>query len=405
MSVMSITLDLAAREKAHDNRLAVCLLISSLEFGGAERQVVEMFRAFDRNRVRPIICSLSDEVPLADSLAKDRDGLHIIRKRSRFDFTTVFRVARLLRREKIDVVHAFLFDAELVARLAAPLAGVPVVIASERNADYARPRLHEVLLRLTQPLFTAMVANSFAGKNFTVRTLKLEESRLEVVHNGVDTERFQPDRQAGLAFRQRHGVPADADVVGMVASFKKQKGHRIFLRMAAEVRKRRPDAWFLIVGGVLRDDLEASLACQREAKEAAAALGLNDRCLFLGSEKEVTAVYNACDVTVLLSLREGTPNVILESMACGVPVIASDVADNSLLVLEGKTGYIVPVEDHAAAAARVLQLLAEPQKLSRMGTAARERAGAHFSLGLASRKLENIYRDRLARQRPGAATR
>jgi hypothetical protein len=139
--------------------ISVCLLISSLEFGGAERQVVEMVRSFDPKVVRPIICSLSTKVPLARFLSGKKDELNIVEKRGRFDVTTVFRVARLLRKHRVDVVHAFLFDAEMVARLAAPLAGVKVVIASERNTDYVRSRMHTVLLKGTERLYDAMVAN------------------------------------------------------------------------------------------------------------------------------------------------------------------------------------------------------------------------------------------------------
>src|SRR4051812_28127205 len=95
--------------------ISVCLLISSLEFGGAERQVVEMIRSFDRQKVKPIVCSLSSEVPLARYLPGNREDLSIVEKRGKYDFTTVFRVARLLRKQQIDVVHAFLFDAEIVA--------------------------------------------------------------------------------------------------------------------------------------------------------------------------------------------------------------------------------------------------------------------------------------------------
>src|ERR1700743_246047 len=175
-STETLPLQTQAPAAAHAGKPAsVCLLISSLEFGGAERQVVEVVRSFDREVVNPFVCSLSSEVPLARFLPGKRDELSIIEKRGRFDFTTVFRVARLLRKHKVDVVHAFLLDAEIVGRLAAPLAGVSVVIASERNTDYVRSRLHTIALKATQPLFDVMVSNSMAGKRFNMRTLGLTD--------------------------------------------------------------------------------------------------------------------------------------------------------------------------------------------------------------------------------------
>jgi glycosyltransferase involved in cell wall biosynthesis len=377
------------------------MLISSLEFGGAERQVVEMVRSFDRTVVKPFVCSLSSEVPLARYLPGKREELCIIEKRGRFDFTTVFRVARLLRRHRVDVVHAFLLDAEIVARLAAPLAGVPVVIASERNTDYTRSRLHTIALKSTQGLFDVMVSNSVAGKNFNMRTLGLEDSRIEVVHNGVDVERFRPDRGTGLAFRERLGIGPGTPLIGMVGSYKRQKGQDNFLRMAARVRQEIPSAHFLLVGEPVRDDFEETSRWQTEVQQLAASLRLSECCRFVGNQQDMKAVYNACDVTALLSRREGTPNVVLESMACGVPVIATDIADNALIILSGKTGFVVPPEDHEAAAVGAKRILRDAAFRREMGEAARKHICEQFSLRVAASKLENIYTRCLKNKRGG----
>lgn len=378
--------------------LSVCLLVSSLEFGGAERQAVELMRTFDRGDVRAILCSLSHVVPLADAVPNRGEDLYVVQKHGRFDFTTIFRVASLLRRHKIDVVHAFLFDSEIVARLAAPLAGVRVVVSSERNTDYSRPLLHRVALTLTRPLFDVMVANSHAGKRFNIRSQGLAPSRIEVVHNGVDTERFRPNREAGLEFRRGLGIPPDTPVVGMVASYKRQKGHDNFLRMATLVRQSIPGATFLIVGGLVGDPQE-SRRYENEVQSLCAALKLNEHCVFIGNQTDMNAVYNACTVTALLSRREGTPNVVLESMSCSVPVVASDVADNALIVADGETGFIVPVNDPEAAAARVCGLIESKVLRCRLGAAARARVCEEYSLHRAAHKLERIYAQCLARKR------
>ena len=355
--------------------ISVCLLIGSLEFGGAERQVVEMIRSFDRNRVNPIVCSLSHEVPLGSFLPDDGRQLFIVEKRGRFDVTVVLRVAQMLRQRQIDVVHAFHLDAEIVGRLAARLAGVPVVLASERNTDYVRPLLHKIALKATQPLFDVMIANSFAGKRFNMRTLGLRDSRIEVVHNGVDVDRFCADREAGRAFRSQMGIPAEDFVIGMVGSYKRQKGHDRFVRLAAQVRELFPNTTFLVVGEVMRDDSEAGGQYQAEVKQLATALNLRDHCRFIGNQKNMKAVYNACDLTVLLSRREGTPNVILESMACAVPF-----------------------EDSVNAAALVVRLLRDPAERTQMGEAARRRICEEFSSRKAADRLQGIYERCLARK-------
>ena len=371
--------------------ITVCLLISSLEFGGAERQVVEMVRSFDPSVVRPIICSLSPKVPLARFLSGKKDELNIVEKRGRFDFTTVFRVARLLRRQRVDVVHAFLFDAEMVARLAAPLARVPVVIASERNTEYVRPRTHSVLLKATEGLFDVMVANSMSGKRFNIRTLGLSEGQIEVVHNGVDVEKFRPDRAVGLAFREKLGIGPETPLIGMVGSYKRQKAQDTFLKMAARIRVDVPSAHFVLVGEPVRDDFEETSRFQAEVQELAKTLKLSECVRFLGNQQDMKAVYNACNATALLSIREGTPNVVLESMACGVPVIATDIADNALIIVNEKTGFVVPPGAHEAAAARAARILLNPELQREMSAAARTHACEQFSLRTAAGKLERIY--------------
>jgi glycosyltransferase involved in cell wall biosynthesis len=375
--------------------LRVCLLISSLEFGGAERQVIEMARCFDRRRIDPIICTLSDKVPLVENDPETREILHTIQKRGRFDLSTISRFAALLRREKIKVVHAFLLDSEIAARLAAPLAGVRVVIASERNADYVRPRLHQIAQMLTKPLFDVMVANSHAGARFNMRTLGLPESRLRVVHNGVDTQRFKPDSAAGLAFRCRIGVGPDETVIGMVGSFKRQKDHATFLRMAARLLEIRSNYRFLIAGDVITGS-EDSATYALEIRELARELKLGDRCLFIGNQQDIPGFYNACDLTALLSLREGTPNVALESMACGKPVIASNIADNAIIIRDGEVGHIVPTGAWAEAAEYAQRLLLDPETLRGMGAAARDHVCQNYTPARAAGKLAAIYQDRHA---------
>jgi glycosyltransferase involved in cell wall biosynthesis len=370
--------------------LRVCLLISSLEFGGAERQVIELARNFDRRRIDPIICTLSEQVPLVGDDAETRRILHILPKRGRFDLTTVPRLARLLREQKVDVIHAFLFDSEIAARLAAPLAGVRTVVASERNADYVRPRLHHLVQQLTKPLFKVMVANSHAGARFNARTLGLPESRLRVVHNGVNTERFHPDPAAGAAFRAKIGLAVGTPVIGMVGSFKRQKDHGTFLRMALRLLESRPDCRFLIAGDIVSGS-EDSKVYAAEIRALAEELNLGDRLLFIGNQQDMPGFYNACDLTALLSLREGTPNVALESMACGKPVIASDIADNAIIIRDGQDGHIVPSGDWQTAAGHAARLLEDAALLRTMAETARAHVCEEYTPLCASRKLEDVY--------------
>jgi glycosyltransferase involved in cell wall biosynthesis len=382
----------------------VLFVVSSLEHGGAERQVVELARALDPARFEAFVCSLSAHVPLASGLP-DRSRLAVIPKRFRFDATTVPRAARLMRSLRVDVVHGFLFDAEMVARIAGRLAGVPVVVASERNSDYRRPLLQRAALRLTRPWITALVANSEAGRRFSIAAQGLPPEAVHVVHNGVDVERFRPGDAA--AARRSLGLDPGTPVVGMVASFKPQKNHLMFLDVARRVLAKRPEATFLCAGEPLRGaggplSMKAGTGAHRDVagyrREVSRALdqwGLAARCRLLGRVEEVERVYQACDLTVLTSLHEGTPNVVLESMACGVPVVVTAVADNAALVPEGVVGAVVPSGDAAAMAAQVLALLADERRRRDLGAAARRHVETRFSTAAMAHKMEALYDDLL----------
>lgn len=369
--------------------LRVMLLISSLERGGAERQVVELVRGLDRRRFDPFVCSLAEHVPLASNLPDPDRDLVIVQKRWRFDATTIRRVSRVMTERSVDLVHAFLFDAEMVGRLAGRLARVPVVLGSERNTDYRRPLIHAACLTLTRSLSDGLIANSHSGKRFVHRTLGVPLERIHVIHNGINTERFCPGD--GREAREEWGIDETDQVVGMVASFKRQKNHAMFFKMANAIHRKFPRAWFLCVGEPLRDNFAGAEDYHREMSELVRTVDAHDRILMLGSRKDMRNVYNACDVTVLTSRHEGTPNVLLESMACGVPVVATRVSDNEHIVADGETGFIVELDDVESMAARVAGLLADPGRRFQMAEAARTRVCEHFSTACLCQKTGELY--------------
>lgn len=385
-----------------DDRIRVMLLVSSLGHGGAERQVVHLANNLDSSRFDVHVCSLSPHVPLAEDLRDRESRLHVVEKRWRFDLALVLRLADLMRKLGTQLVHTYMFDAEIAGRLAARLAGAPVVIGSERNSDVERPLIHRVCMRLTRSLHTAVIANSNAGKRYHSRTFGAAPQRIHVVHNGVDWQRYRPQNRD--AIRSRLEIPVDRPVIGMVAKFTPQKNHPMFLRMAKRVLDRQPDALFCLVGGVLHVDgsgsnrlrsggrvHQVSRGYERELTEEVDRLGLRDHCLFLGKRDDLADLYNAFDVTVLTSRHEGTPNVLLESMACGVPVVATDVADNVLVVPEGRAGFIVPLDDDQAMADRVCRLIEDDALRDRMGSAARSWVGSTFTNEALARKTEDVY--------------
>jgi glycosyltransferase involved in cell wall biosynthesis len=378
----------------------VVLMISDLEHGGAQRQVVALANGLMLSGVQVDVVSLSDYVPLADGL-KDADcRLHVMTRRWKLDASIVWRVGRWLRRHQPDVVHSFLFDAEMIARLTATREGGTVVIGSERNADYPISRWRLGMLRATRGRLDAMIANSHAGRRFQMERFGVAGERVHVVPNGVDTERFAPRPVDEV--REQLGLRADTPVVGMFASFKAQKNHPMFFRMARRVRERHPEARFLCVGAELHTAFGGSDAYPEQMRRAMMEMDLDEAVLLLGRQDAVERLYNACDVSVLTSHHEGTPNVVLEAMACGVPVVVTDVADNARIVPEGKAGFLVADDDDAAMARHVDGLLSDTGQRRRMGESARMWVAREFPLSALVARTISVYADAVHRRRSAA---
>lgn len=380
--------------RENPERINLALVISNLSFGGAERQVLELANNIDTEAFNLHLFILSEHAPLAERL-KDRDSrLHQIIKRNKFDISVVSRLAAAFKALKIDVVHGFLYDAEIASRLAGRMAGCQAIIGSERNTSNNNGRLKRMIYRLTAPLLDACIANSRAGAAFNRSVTGLPESRYHVIYNGVDTERFQPRDQAAL--KQELDLAEDQTIIGMFGSFKHQKNHPLLLQAAALICAERSDICFLFIGSTLQEGYKSTDSYSAEISQLVSDLKLDQFCHFLGAKQDVERYYNLCDITVLPSLFEGTPNVALESMASGVPVIATDVSDNSYVIPDGSAGYIVPLGEADTLAQRISTLVDDIPLRERLGRQAREWVLETFSLQKMSENFARVYRHVLA---------
>jgi glycosyltransferase involved in cell wall biosynthesis len=386
-------------------RRRVLLLVSSLQRGGAERQVVELANHLDRFRFEVTVLSLSEDVPLAADLAESV-RLQILPKRWRFDAAVLFRAARWIRRLQPHIVHGFLFDAEMVARVAGRLANVPLVLGSERNSDYRPPRLQVMCQRLSRRWCHALVANSEAGRRFAIESQKLPAGCVRQVANGVDTDCFRPHPMA--AARKALQLPTDVPLVGMVASIKPQKNYAMFVDFARRLRCSHPEVQFLCVGAALHSSGGLSRLWragaglhgdteryERQIAGLVATSGLQDAIHWRANIDDMPSVYNACDAMVLTSDREGTPNCVLEAMACARPVAVTDVADNARIILHGETGFVVPKGAAEELARHVRILLEKPLLAARLGRAGRLRCEREYSLAVMAGQMAAVYEEQL----------
>jgi len=363
-------------------RLRVLHLITRLPVGGAERLLVDVVRSLDRERFESLVCCIQDKGPLADEL--EAGGVPVFcleRMRSkRFDFGAVGAIARLLKEQRIDVLHSHLYHANLYGRLAAWRAGVPAV-ATVHNT-YTRVKLHRSLLnRLLTGPSTRVVAVSEDVRRDLIRHDRIPAERIMVIHNGIDTGRVRSSLSREAA-RARLGIPADAIAVGCVARLEEQKGHRFLLEALNLLGE--PRFLAVIAGdGRLRGELE----------RRAAELGVAGQAMFLGTRSDVADILRALDIYAMPSLWEGLSIAMLESMAAGLPIVISDVSGVAQVIGDDEFGMKVPVGDPAALAKAIRLLADDPRRRAALGAAARERVEARFSVGAMAAQLARLYED------------
>jgi glycosyltransferase involved in cell wall biosynthesis len=369
-SGVSLPLDPAATMNQPIN---LFLMVNTFETGGSERQFTVLAQNLSPRQFEVHLGCINPRGPLAHhfpdapqfSLGGSLFGWRSLRTR--------FKLSRHLRRDQIDVAHAFDFYANLTLIPAAKLAGVPVIGSHRQIGDLmtkAQFSAQATALRWCD----AIVCNSQAAAASLIDA-GLSSQRITIIGNALPAAAFEP---ANAVLPKRAGVVR----VGMVARMNHgYKNHSGFLRIAAQVRARIPNAEFVLVGdGPLRAELE------REAQS----VGLGDKAIFLGDRQDMPEVLASLDVAVNTSDSESLSNVILEAMAARLPVVAFNVGGNSEL-LNAQRGMLISAGDEAGFAAALETLLSDSSLRDRLGATALRFAQDNFSMEKVRQRYANLY--------------
>ncbi len=362
------------------------LFLNSIQmFGGGEIWMLRALRALQQRGHEVWLCC-RPHTELAERAADAGIPVKLVRFRSDFDPWCILQLVRFMRRHRIEVVLTNM-DKELRnAGVAAKLAGVRAVIP-RRGIDY--PLKNRWRYRFAyNVLATHVLANSHATKRALLQNAPwLDAERIEVIHNGIALDAFV--QSARHSFRKEWKIPAQAPVLGFVGQLDERKGLGVLLSAFELIRQRLPEARLVLAGeGPLREMIES----------AARERGWEENVVLAGFVDDVAAVMQAIDVLVLPSYWEGFGIVIIEAMACGRPVITTNLSSMPEIVEDGRTGYLIPPGEAQALAEHALTLLQDRALRERMGTAGRERAAQHFSHDMMIARLEALFTRALQEQ-------
>ncbi len=372
------------------DKIKLLKFIGLFAIGGTERHVINLVRRLDSSQFEPYLACFNRRGQFLNEIETLAIPISEYNIRSLYHPETVlqqFRFARLLRQSQIRIVHTYGFYPTVFAVPAARLAGVPVVVASIRDTGELLTPFQKRALKFVCRMADSILVNAEGVRKWLISE-GYSANNIDVIRNGIDLGKYEKQNATG-SVRQELGFPVDVPLIAMVGRLNRLKGAEYFLEAAAAVASRFPEVRFLVVGDVTAADI----AYKEELKHRADRLGLGSRIVFTGFRIDVPQMLSEISISVLPSLSEGLSNVLLESMASGVPVIATTVGGNPEVVENGVTGLLAPPADPETLAQAMCLLIERPELARKYGRAGKQRIAEHFHLGRMVRQTEQYYLD------------
>jgi L-malate glycosyltransferase len=366
--------------------IKIAYLIDTIESptAGTEKQLLLLIRHLDRSKFQPVLCVLRSSRWLEQEFDLCRLFVAGVESfKSPKGWGGIYRLVRFLRNEQVGVVQTHFRDSSIAGTLAARMAGVVTVVGTRRNQGYWLTPFEAKIQRFLDRWIDFYIANSQSTKGWVVTNEGVSPKRVAVINNGFDLATFPAEPRAiGGALRKELGIPESAPVVVIVANLRPVKDHGTFLRATRKVLDALPECHFLVVGA--GEELP-------RLRDLAAELGVSSAVSFLGVRHDVPRLLALSDIGVLSSLSESFSNALVEYMAAGLPVVATDVGGAREAIDDGANGYVVPLGDWASLGERVVGIL-RSGRAAEMGAESRRRSIERFSLGAMVQKFEEIYR-------------
>ena len=359
--------------------LKVLQLIPTLDRSGAEKQMVLLCQGLPRGRFEVEAAALTRLGPFEADLRDAGIPVTLIGKRLKIDPFALERLTRFMKAKRFDVVQTWVFAANSYGRVAARRAKVPVVVTAEMAVDLWKSRVHLAIDRRLAKWTGRVVGNSHAVVDF-YRKAGIPEDKLAMIYSGVADDPIPEFDRA--AVRAEFGWPADTPLIVFIGRLMPQKGVADLIAALDIFQHVRPDARTLIIGaGPLRDDLI----------ETAHKFDLDGKVHFTGHREDAQRLLGAADLLVLPSLYEGLPNVVLEAMRLGKPVVATAAPGTAEVVINGETGILVPLQNPTELTRGIRKVLGDSELAKRMGEAGRARVRNEFGVQLMIDRFAELY--------------
>ncbi|MFC1620950.1 glycosyltransferase [Candidatus Omnitrophota bacterium] len=364
----------------------ITFLNSTLNIGGAEKLGYEIAQGLDKTRFSVKSICLYGPGVIGERLVSEGMVLTHSLMRNKYDFLAIFRLIKILRKEKIDVLHLessplVLFLGFICGRIAR-IPRISTTIHTMRKPEAWKRYKSGIINKLILRRLDRISVPSKIKYDSLIKEYGLDQKKLELIQNGIDIKKFDRLKKAN-GLKKELGISRDKKIIGMVGRLVNEKAHDVFLKAAGYIIESEPDVKFLIIG----DGKE-----KKELKALADNLGISKDVIFFGKgTQDIPGLISIFDVAVLSSRMELFPLVLLEYMAASKPIVATRVGGNPEIITHGESGIIVPPEDPKALAENVIALLKDKDRGRNMAALARKRVKQEFSLEKMIERMERFF--------------
>jgi glycosyltransferase involved in cell wall biosynthesis len=385
-------------------RIKLLKVVTAFYGGGTEGQVLKLAGSLDRSRFDLQFAGLRK----SGDLLKDYEALNVpiteFQIKKLYDprtFIQIFRFAKFMRNQRMEIVHSYNFYSNVFAIPAARLAHVPLILASIRDQGVYLTPAQKLLQKWVCSLADKILVNAesiqdwLLEQGYQAHKIVLIRNGLDLaLYNGKDARNTNEMTRDQKKLRTELKIPESVPLVLMMSRLNPQKGVDDFIKAAAQVKRVHPDAWFLVAGGKLEfpDGIVSEEKQYLQGlRQLAQQLGVGDRLVFAGHRTDTPDVLANATVSVLPSYSEGLSNSLIESMAAGVPVVATNVGGNPELIKEGVNGMLVPPRAPEQLAQAIVQLLDNPDLAREYGRQGKRIACEHYSLETMTTNTQDFY--------------
>lgn len=375
---------ITSKHSINQKKIKICYVIDSLSGGGAEKQLIQLVKNLDTDLFEPTVCCLSAERKFNRQSADISSYIEVFRMDNLFSIAGLKEFVRFisfLKKGNFDLIHSWLFTSDIVGLIGGAMAGVKMRISSRRDTGFWKKFHHRLFYNFVLNRLTVhFIPNSAETKSRLINEENISEKRITTIVNGVDLDEFKPWTKK----KQRTNFP----VIGIVASLTEVKGHVYLLEAFKKLLKTYPYSILKIAG---TGPLENAL------KKYSGKLRISEQVIFVGFVDKVVSLYNSLDLLISSSLSESTSNTILEGMACGLHVIATNVGDNSKIIKQGETGYLCEPAESNDLYEKMLRSIQDMEAGKWNGERARDFIRDSYSMARMVDETEKIYLNKLNR--------